>query len=207
MSKANLLALRQHPARLTRAGVLHGGVQHEQRSDNPADYRDTAEKVRGHDADCAARAPGVPHAGVRAGWPARHCRSNRHGTEHGTGHVRLGTERPPGGPPRGGTIVPRLPSMRDQAPWWPRRPLSRHWTGARSTRGLTEGTTRTRAVCSGWVTVLATGRTEDGRLCREVLIETAMERHPTEQCVRTWCRDCSGWQKVATVRREDAATR
>ena len=37
----------------------------------------------------------------------------------------------------------------------------------------------------GGVTVLATGRADDGRPCREVLIETAMARRPTDQRVRT----------------------
>ena len=50
---------------------------------------------------------------------------------------------------------------------------------------------------AGGVTVLATGRTDDGRSCREVLIETAMERHPTDQRVRTYCRAGTGWDIVA----------
>ena len=47
---------------------------------------------------------------------------------------------------------------------------------------------------SGWtiaggVTVLVVGRKEDGRACREVLVETAMERRPTDRRVRTYGRD------------------
>ena len=37
---------------------------------------------------------------------------------------------------------------------------------------------------AGGVTVLATGRTDDDRVCHEVLIETAMESRPTDQRVR-----------------------
>ena len=48
----------------------------------------------------------------------------------------------------------------------------------------------------GGVTVLATGRTDDGRTCREVLIETGMAQQPTDQRVRTFCRDGSGWRNV-----------
>ena len=50
---------------------------------------------------------------------------------------------------------------------------------------------------AGGVTVLATGRTDTGRSCREVLIETAMERRPTDQRVRTYCLDGTGWDMVA----------
>ena len=53
---------------------------------------------------------------------------------------------------------------------------------------------------AGGVTVLATGRTDDGRICREVLIETAIERRPTDQRVRTYCRDGTEWSAVATAR-------
>ena len=42
---------------------------------------------------------------------------------------------------------------------------------------------------AGGITVLATGRTEDGRLCRKALVETAMAKCPTDRRVRTWCRD------------------
>ncbi len=48
----------------------------------------------------------------------------------------------------------------------------------------------------GGVTVLATGRTEDGRECREVLIETGMKDRPTDQRVRTFCREGDRWQAV-----------
>ena len=51
---------------------------------------------------------------------------------------------------------------------------------------------------AGGVTVLATGQTDDGWPCREVLIETAMEGRPTDQRVRTYCRDDSEWLKVST---------
>ena len=50
---------------------------------------------------------------------------------------------------------------------------------------------------AGGVTVLATGWTDDGRSCREVLIETAMKRRPTDQRVRTYCRTGTGWDIVA----------
>ena len=50
---------------------------------------------------------------------------------------------------------------------------------------------------AGGVTVLATGRTDDGSVCRDVLIETAMERRPTDQRVRTYCRAATGWDMVA----------
>ena len=53
---------------------------------------------------------------------------------------------------------------------------------------------------AGGVTVLATGQTDDSRECREVLIETAMERRPTDQRVRTYCRDGAGWTAVAAAR-------
>ena len=53
---------------------------------------------------------------------------------------------------------------------------------------------------AGGVTVLTTGRTDDGRICREVLIETAIERRPTDQRVRTYCRDGTGWSAVTTAR-------
>ena len=46
---------------------------------------------------------------------------------------------------------------------------------------------------AGGVTVLATGQTDDGRRCREVLIETVTERRPTDQRVRTYCRYGAGW--------------
>ena len=51
---------------------------------------------------------------------------------------------------------------------------------------------------AGGVTVLATGRTDDDRVCHEVLIETAMESRPTDQRVRTYCRGNRGWTAVAT---------
>ena len=51
---------------------------------------------------------------------------------------------------------------------------------------------------AGGVTVLASGRTDDGRSCREVLIETAMESRPTDQRVRTYCRGDNGWTAVVT---------
>ena len=54
---------------------------------------------------------------------------------------------------------------------------------------------------AGDVTVLATGRTDDGRPCREILIETAMARRPTDQRVRTYCRDGRVW-RVATSSRK-----
>ena len=51
---------------------------------------------------------------------------------------------------------------------------------------------------AGGVTVLATGRTDDDRVCHEVLIEIAMESRPTDQRVRTYCRGNRGWSAVAT---------
>ena len=53
---------------------------------------------------------------------------------------------------------------------------------------------------AGGVTVLATERTEEGRECREVLIETAMERRPTDRRVRTYCRDGARWSMIETTR-------
>ena len=50
---------------------------------------------------------------------------------------------------------------------------------------------------AGGVTVLESGHTDNGRACREVLIETAMARH-TDQRVRTYCRDDNGWTAVVT---------
>ena len=52
---------------------------------------------------------------------------------------------------------------------------------------------------AGGVTVLAAGRMDDGRNCCEVLIETAMERRPTDQRVRTYCRDGAGWSVEASA--------
>ena len=60
---------------------------------------------------------------------------------------------------------------------------------------------------AGGVTVLATGRTEDGRLCREVLIETAVDRRPTDQRVRTYCRGDQGWSPAAAHPREGSPSR
>ena len=54
---------------------------------------------------------------------------------------------------------------------------------------------------AGGVTVLATGRTDDGRVCREVLIETAMAGRPTDQRVRTYCRDDPGWKVATSIRK------
>ena len=53
---------------------------------------------------------------------------------------------------------------------------------------------------AGGVTVLATGRTEDSRQCREVLIETAMKGRPTDQRVRTFCREGERWSELARER-------
>ena len=49
------------------------------------------------------------------------------------------------------------------------------------------------------VTVLAMGRTKDGQMCGEVLIETAMERRPTDPRVRNYCRHGVGWTVVASA--------
>lgn len=51
---------------------------------------------------------------------------------------------------------------------------------------------------AGGATVIANGQTEDGRICREVLVETAMEGIPTDQRVRTYCQDGGQW-KVRSV--------
>lgn len=51
---------------------------------------------------------------------------------------------------------------------------------------------------AGGVTVLESGHTDNGRTCREVLIETVMARRPTDQRVRTYCRDDNGWTAVVT---------
>lgn len=52
---------------------------------------------------------------------------------------------------------------------------------------------------AGGVTVIATGRTDDRRQCREVLIETAFKGRPTDQRVRTFCRQGEQWGEL-TVR-------
>ena len=52
---------------------------------------------------------------------------------------------------------------------------------------------------AGGVTALAAGRMDDGRNCREVLIETVVERRPTDQRVRTYCRDGAGWSVEASA--------
>ena len=51
---------------------------------------------------------------------------------------------------------------------------------------------------AGGVTVLESGHTDNGRTCHEVLIETVMARRPTDQRVRTYCRDDNGWTAVVT---------
>ena len=53
---------------------------------------------------------------------------------------------------------------------------------------------------AGGVTVLATGPTDDGQVCREVLIETAMEGRPTDQRVRMYCRDGARWGMLKSTR-------
>ncbi|MCY4429280.1 MAG: hypothetical protein OXC11_02655 [Rhodospirillales bacterium] len=50
---------------------------------------------------------------------------------------------------------------------------------------------------AGGVTVLASGHTNDGALCREVLIETVITRRPTDQRVRTFCRSGTRWRVLA----------
>ena len=54
---------------------------------------------------------------------------------------------------------------------------------------------------AGGITVLADGETDDGRHCREVFIETAMDGRPTDQRVRTYCRDGPKW-RIATGARK-----
>ena len=66
-----------------------------------------------------------------------------------------------------------------------------YWQNDRDTSGYAAG---------GGVTVLATERTDDGRTCREVLIETGMAQKPTDQRVRTFCRDGSGWRNAPAER-------
>ena len=53
---------------------------------------------------------------------------------------------------------------------------------------------------AGGVTVLATGQTDDGRPCWEVLVETAMEGRPTDQRVPTYCRNGARWSVAARTR-------
>ena len=53
---------------------------------------------------------------------------------------------------------------------------------------------------AGGVTVLATRATDNRGLCREVLIETAMEQRPTDQRVQTYCRDGPRWSMVESTR-------
>ena len=65
-----------------------------------------------------------------------------------------------------------------------------YWQNDRDTSGY----------AAGGATVLATGRTDHGRPCREVLVETAMEGRPTDQRVRTYCRDGTRWSVAAGTR-------
>ena len=51
---------------------------------------------------------------------------------------------------------------------------------------------------AGGVTVLASGRTDDGRACREVLIVTTMGHRSSDQRVRTYCQGDKGWTAVVT---------
>ena len=53
---------------------------------------------------------------------------------------------------------------------------------------------------SGSVTVLATRRMEEGQACREVHIETVIDRHPPDHRVRTYCRDGTGWSDATSTR-------
>ena len=46
---------------------------------------------------------------------------------------------------------------------------------------------------AGGVTVLLIDESDGKRICREVLIETAIARQPTDQRVRTYCWNGSGW--------------
>ena len=57
----------------------------------------------------------------------------------------------------------------------------------------------TNGEAAGGVTVLAAGRTDDGRICREVQIVTTMHPRWTDQRVQTYCRDETGWSVVATA--------
>ena len=102
-------------------------------------------------------------------------------------------------------------ARRNHRPWPPIDARSRAMA-ARTLDEALEGTTidegfywqngrDTSGYAAGGVTVLATGRTEDGRQCREVLIETAMARRPTDQRVRTYCRDGAGWTVAASTRK------
>ena len=60
----------------------------------------------------------------------------------------------------------------------------------------------THADASGYAagggTVLATGRTQEGRPCREVLIETAIKERLTDQRGRTFCRERGRRGEVAS---------
>ena len=53
---------------------------------------------------------------------------------------------------------------------------------------------------AGGVTVLTDGQADDGRYCREVLVETTVEGLPTDWRVRTFCREDDRWQEVEAVR-------
>ena len=52
---------------------------------------------------------------------------------------------------------------------------------------------------AGGVTVLADGQADDGRYCREVLVETTVEGLPTDWRVRAFCREDDRWQEVEAV--------
>lgn len=59
----------------------------------------------------------------------------------------------------------------------------------------------------GGVTLLGSAHTDDGRTCRDVLIETVTEGRPTDQRVRTYCRSEGDWTPVARDTGEDAPLR
>lgn len=89
---------------------------------------------------------------------------------------------------------------------WRGRPSSSRSNGTRLTRRNWQNDVDVGGdAAGGGVTALAIGRTEAGRTCREVLVETAMERRPTAQRVRTYFRDDSEWRKVALGRQEEDA--
>ena len=96
--------------------------------------------------------------------------------------------------------APCLPSTRNRERWL-ERPSSKPSSGGTTDAGLYWQNDRDASgYAAGGVTVLATGQTDDGRPCREVLIETAMEGRPTDQRVRTYCRHGASWSVAVRTR-------
>ena len=150
-----------------------------------------------------ARAHGKPHRRVRAGRTTRRGGCDCHRPHHRAGHVRLGTDERPRRPPGASEAERPSPAAHRRAierdgPGYPRAGARRgaideglYWQNDEDASGY----------AAGGITVLADREMDEGRPCREVLIETAMERRPTDQRVRTYCRDGAKW-RIATGARK-----